>query len=166
MCKWLRGRSSPTPLLCVPHWHTSSLVYVSQEIRGIETTEACLGVHDFPEGRWHYPTLFTAWPHRYAGVRRRKATRSGRIRYSTRCRKRGVFSVGARGVIGGVRAGSGAVNLADRGGVPWLTGERYDQYPVPRHERACASRVAATGRNRKAGAYHAHPQVNLILRPR
>jgi hypothetical protein len=66
---------------------------------------------------------------------------------------RGVFSVGARGVIGRVRAGSGALNLADRGGVPWLTGERYDQYPVPRHERACASRVAATGRNRKAGAY-------------
>ena len=93
-----------------------SLLYVSQKIRSIETTGG-------------------AWPHRYAGVRRRKATRSGRIRHSTRCRKGGVFSVGGGGVIGRGPRRVGALSLADRGGVPGLTGEHYGQYPANRFER-------------------------------
>jgi hypothetical protein len=41
------------------------------------------------------------------------------------------------GVIGRVRAGSGSIYLADRGGVAGLMGE-CGQYPVPRQECACA----------------------------
>ena len=97
-----------------------SLLYVSQKIRSIETTGG-------------------AWPHRYAGVRRRKATRSGRIRYSTRCRKGGVFSVGGGGVIGRVRAGSGSTCLANRGAVAGLTDKLCGRYP---RVRLCQSAIA------------------------
>lgn len=56
-------------------------------------------------------------------------------------------------MIGRVRAGSGSTYLADGGGVAGLAGELCGQYPVPRHECACASRAAATGWNRRPGAY-------------
>jgi hypothetical protein len=60
---------------------------------------------------------------------------------------------GGGGVIGRVRAGSGSPYLADRSGVAGLTGVLCGQYPVPRHECACAGRGAAIGRNRREGAY-------------
>lgn len=46
-------------------------------------------------------------------------------------------------MIGRVRAGCGRTYSANRGGVAGLMGELCDQYPVPRHECACASRGAA-----------------------
>jgi hypothetical protein len=51
----------------------------------------------------------------------------------------------------GGRAGSGA----DRGGI--------GQDPVPRHERASASRGPATGRTRREGAYPLYPLIELKL---
>ena len=115
-----------------------SLVYVSQEIRSIETTGG-------------------AWPHR---VRRRTAAKGDSIGKDT------IFNAmsqarcllgGGRGAIGRGPRRVGNTYLADRGGVPGLTGEHYGQYPVPRHERACASRGAATARNRKAGRLPSSP---------
>jgi hypothetical protein len=54
-------------------------------------------------------------------------------------------------LAGGGRAGSGA----DRGGI--------GQDPVPRHERASASRGPATGRTRREGAYPLYPLIELKL---